>query len=47
MSCDDMWICELGTVLPSCRLKIMMSKCDKFDTVEDYIEFLKKLKEEK
>ena len=47
MSCDDMYVCERGIVLPSCRIKIMMRKCDKFDIVEDYVEFLKKLKEEK
>jgi len=43
MSCDDMYVCDLGTVLPSCRIKIMMGKCDKFDTEKEYVEFMKKL----
>ena len=45
MSCDDMYVCEGGVVLPSCRIKIMMRKCDKFDNVDDYKKFLKELKE--
>jgi len=44
MSCDDMYVCERGICLPSCKIKVMMYKCDKFDTVEDYFEFMAKRK---
>ena len=43
MSCDDVYVCEAGIMLPSCKINIMKGKCDKFDTIEAYVEFLKKL----
>jgi hypothetical protein len=41
MSCDDMYVCENGTCLFSCRIKIKMGKCDKFSTIEEYEKFMK------
>ncbi|GAI53760.1 unnamed protein product [marine sediment metagenome] len=40
MSCDDMYVCEEGTRLPSCRIKIMMGKCDKFNSTKEYEIFI-------
>jgi len=42
MSCDDMYVCERGICMTSCTLKIMMGKCDKFDTTDAHFEFIKK-----
>lgn len=41
MSCDDMYVCENGIQLPSCRIKIRMGKCDRFSTVQEYEKFMK------
>jgi ferredoxin len=42
MSCDDMYVCEKGVRLGSCHYKITSGKCDKFSTVQEYEEFMKK-----
>jgi len=41
MSCDDMYVCENGTRLWSCIIKITMGKCDKFKTLKEYQEYMK------
>lgn len=42
MSCDDMYVCEDGVCLPSCRIKIQMGKCDKFQTLQEFADFMQK-----